>query len=277
MKISHTLRFLFVFAVVLLLLGSALALAQGPDVPDQPSSVNADHAAPPSDFIDEPSASGSEDGSFTLDATESSSPYRAERLPKPAGFTSLEAWATSHHSNAVNSKTSILPSTIRRVSLEYGEDMGKPTIMFETLEQGEYTLNAIVDADDSLHLYSLKDPGFDVNQIDTDPVTDRSQSPTSVSGCNACNCVLWVRCARASWLPYGLTTLDDKRRAINSSTAQAGRVAVHNISYPWGHVSYVTGVSGDRIYIEEANYRACQVTSRSGTKSDLKIIGYIKK
>lgn len=273
MKVFHTLRLFFVFAVVIVFLSGALAFAQGPDVP-QPFPKSADHAVPSSVFIDERSPGGLANDALTV---ESASGYRAERMPKPADFTSLEAWVASHYDNDDNSRISFLPSTVRRVSLEYGEDMGKPTIMFETLEQGEYTLNAVVDAGESLHLYALKDPGFDVNQIETGPVTERSQGPTSVSGCNACNCVLWVRCAKAPWLPYGLTTLDDKRRAINSSTAQTGRVAVHNISYPWGHVSYVTGVSGDRIYIQEANYRACQVTSRSGTKSDLKIIGYIKK
>lgn len=276
MKPLHTLRFLFVFTVVLLLLGRALAFAQGPNDPGQPPAPAVELDVPLFDLLVELGEIGYETDDAAVHELEALAGYSARRMRKPAKFTDLEAWVSDRYASDSSSAMSYLPATLREIKLEYGEDMGKPAIMFETTEMGARVLNTLVDAGESLHLYRLKGSDLDLNQFNTD-ITAAPMGDTSASACNACNCVLWVRCAKAPWLPYGLTTLDDKRRAINSYTAGTGKVAVHNISYPYGHVSYITGVSGSRIYIQEANYRACRVTTRSGTQSDLKIIGYIKR
>ncbi len=272
----RTLRFFFIFTIVLLLLGSALAFAQGPDNPGQPPASAVELDAPLLDLLIEPGPANFDPDGATSDELEALSGYSARRMPKQSEFTDLESWVSSRYSNDSGSAMFYLTSTVRDINLEYGEDMGRPAIMFESVEMGVRVLNTLVDAGDSLHLYTLKGSGIDLSRFSTD-VAAGPTGDTSASACNACNCVLWVRCAKAPWLPYGLTTLGDKRRAINSYTAGAGKVAVHNISYPYGHVSYVTGVSGSRIYIQEANYSACQVSSRSGTQSELKIIGYIKR
>lgn len=88
---------------------------------------------------------------------------------------------------------------------------------------------------------------------------------------------MWVRNCKAPWLPYGMTYIWEKKSKINTQTAKAGRVTVMDIFYPYGHVAYITKVSGSKITVQEANYSPCKVTSRTGTKSGMKIVGYIKQ
>lgn len=96
-----------------------------------------------------------------------------------------------------------------------------------------------------------------------------------------CNCVLWVRCARVPRLPYGLNTLQDKKNIINSYTPAVGSVAIMNIG-SWGHVAYVSAVNKDNrgniisITVQEANYKACQVGTRTGSPSAMKVVGYYR-
>jgi hypothetical protein len=90
---------------------------------------------------------------------------------------------------------------------------------------------------------------------------------------NRCNCVKWVR-DRVPNLPFGLWTINDKKKIINSKKAKIGRVAIMNVGLPWGHVGVVVGKGSDRIVIKEANFKFCKITERQGTEKELKIIGY---
>lgn len=90
---------------------------------------------------------------------------------------------------------------------------------------------------------------------------------------NKCNCVKWVR-DRIKNLPYGLWTIWDKKKIIDTQKCKVGRVAIMKVGLPWGHVGIVTQKGSDRIVIQEANFKRCQVTERQGTEKQLKIIGY---
>lgn len=89
------------------------------------------------------------------------------------------------------------------------------------------------------------------------------------------NCVFWVR-ARVPRLPYGLWTIGDKKKIINSQTSRVGAVAIISTGLPWGHVALVTDRSegGKWKTIQEANYKFGKVTERKGTSKELKIVGY---
>lgn len=98
---------------------------------------------------------------------------------------------------------------------------------------------------------------------------------SDLASCNQCdNCVYYARC-RQPRLPTGLTSYADKRAKINRSTAKAGCVAVINTGSYYGHVAYVTKVSGSKVYIAEGNWPSGHCGTRSGTKAALKITGYI--
>jgi surface antigen len=79
-----------------------------------------------------------------------------------------------------------------------------------------------------------------------------------------------------------LTTLEDKKRIINSRQASVGAVAIIDSGYivnriNYGHVAVVREVKPDgTIRIEESNWRGCGVGSRNGTPAQLKILGYFK-
>jgi len=90
---------------------------------------------------------------------------------------------------------------------------------------------------------------------------------------NRCNCVKWAR-DRVPQLPFGLWTISDKKKIINSKKAKAGRVAIMKVGIPWGHVGVVKALRGDKIIIQEANYKFCKITERFGSEKDLKILGY---
>lgn len=90
---------------------------------------------------------------------------------------------------------------------------------------------------------------------------------------NRCNCVFYAR-KRVPKLPYGLWTIWNKKKIINSHKAKIGRVAIINTGLPWGHVAVIVGKGSDRIVIQEANYYTCKITERQGTEKDLKILGY---
>jgi hypothetical protein len=96
-----------------------------------------------------------------------------------------------------------------------------------------------------------------------------------------CNCVLYAR-SKVPSLPRGLDTHVAKLGVINSNVPRVGVVAVHS----YNHVSVVTRVWTVRVRvgrgyrtdtyvkINEANYRRCQITSRSGSPQGLGIVGY---
>ena len=90
---------------------------------------------------------------------------------------------------------------------------------------------------------------------------------------NRCNCVLWAR-DKVPSIPFGLWTIFDKKKIINSHQAKAGNVAIINAGLPFGHIAIVAKVGINHITIKEANYKSCRITERHGTESDLKILGY---
>lgn len=91
----------------------------------------------------------------------------------------------------------------------------------------------------------------------------------------ASNCVKYVRSLVPS-LPYGLWTIWDKKKIINSQTSRVGAVAIMNVGMPWGHVGVVIArtKSGSQKTIKEANFLSGKITERTGKTSELKILGY---
>lgn len=87
------------------------------------------------------------------------------------------------------------------------------------------------------------------------------------------NCVLWVR-QRVPSLPFGLWTLSDKKKIINTSKRKKGHVAIIDNGQITGHVALVIKKGLSHITILEANWVAGQITERHGKPKDLKILGY---
>lgn len=93
----------------------------------------------------------------------------------------------------------------------------------------------------------------------------------------ACNCVFYARSLVPS-LPRGLTTLQDKKKIINSYSPSKGSVAIIPNGDKYGHVAVVTDVSpdGKTITIKEGNWNRCKINIRKGTPQSLKVLGYFK-
>jgi hypothetical protein len=89
------------------------------------------------------------------------------------------------------------------------------------------------------------------------------------------NCVLYAR-SKVPSLPFGLWTIKDKKKIINTQTSRVGAVAIMNVGLPWGHVGVVIDrtKSGKYKTIREANFKFCKITERTGKTADLKILGY---
>jgi hypothetical protein len=92
---------------------------------------------------------------------------------------------------------------------------------------------------------------------------------------NRFNCVLFARSMVPS-LPFGLWTIWNKKKIINSQTSRVGTVAIMNVGLPWGHVGVVIArtESGKYKTVREANFQSGKVTERTGTTTELKILGY---
>jgi len=87
------------------------------------------------------------------------------------------------------------------------------------------------------------------------------------------NCVKYVR-ARIKNLPFGLITINDKKKIINSNKPKVGNVAIIKTGFLWGHVALVIHKDGRNITICESNYKMGKITERCGTLESLKIIGF---
>ena len=100
---------------------------------------------------------------------------------------------------------------------------------------------------------------------------------------NVVNCVLYGRC-RCNLPRIDLTFFEvldrrgnligGKRFIINSSTATVGAAAIIRTSAVWGHIAIVQRISGSTITIRETNWAGSFVSERSGTASELNIVGY---
>lgn len=110
---------------------------------------------------------------------------------------------------------------------------------------------------------------------------------TEIIGTWSGSCVSYAR-YRVPSLPYGLNTLEDKKRIINSYTCRAGSVAVIDAARPYGHLAVVESCDSDGsmqgIKITEANWKAGYITRRSSrvagsiklAQSELRILGYFR-
>jgi hypothetical protein len=92
---------------------------------------------------------------------------------------------------------------------------------------------------------------------------------------NRCNCVLYARSIVKS-LPFGLWTIKEKNRIINSQKPEKGDVAIMNIGLPTGHVGVVEKVGSNHLTIKEANFKSCKITERHDTIKNFKITGFFK-
>jgi hypothetical protein len=92
---------------------------------------------------------------------------------------------------------------------------------------------------------------------------------------NRWNCVKFAR-SLVPQLPFGLWTINDKKKIINTQTSRVGAVAIMNVGMPWGHVGVVIARSEGGKYktIRESNFKYGKVTERQGKTKELKIIGY---
>lgn len=219
-------------------------------------------------------------GAGTLKITRSEmSPYTAHIIRKPQDYAGLRQWVERNYTDDDSVSIHYLPETVYDVTI----DDGKSAISFETWQHDHYVRNTLVDAGKVLKLYTILDPEFDPEhsgeELDFLLKVQPGIAPKASASCNdtyKCNCVLWVRNCKAPWLPYGMTYIWEKKAKINTQEAKDGRVAVMDIYYPYGHVAYITNVNGSKITVQEANYAPCQVTTRTGTSSSMKIVGYIK-
>jgi hypothetical protein len=160
----------------------------------------------------------------------------------------------------------------RRRSLVSGAIATVAIIVGSTLGTGGCAVDA-VDEDDEGNLVGYSDEDMDPADYMDDEGPESSSVSSELAGCKQCtNCVLYARC-RQRRLPYGLTSWSSKLRIINSQSPRAGCVAVIHTGSQYGHVAYVTGVSGSRVHIDEGNWgRRCN--RRSGTKAQLRIRGF---
>jgi hypothetical protein len=208
--------------------------------------------------------------------SEEMSPYAVHRVTKPKDFKGLQQWVQYNFLADESASVYYLPETLYDLTM----DDGKPAASFETWEHDHYVRNTLVNAGKILILYSISDPEFSPQTLDSEEsFLGELANITAMASCDdtyKCNCVLWVRNCKAYWLPSGMTYIWEKKSKINTQEAKSGRVAVMDIYYPYGHVAYITKVSGSSISVQEANYTPCKVTSRTGTKSGMKIAGYIK-
>ena len=92
---------------------------------------------------------------------------------------------------------------------------------------------------------------------------------------NRCNCVLYAR-SKVPSLPFGLWTIGDKNKIINSRKPEKGSVAIMSVGLPAGHVGVVVKVGSNHLTIQEANFKSCKITERHDTAKNFHITGYFK-
>ena len=103
-----------------------------------------------------------------------------------------------------------------------------------------------------------------------------TQYDGKVSSAYQTNCVKFTRRLVPS-LPYGLTYLQNKKNIINSQNPVVGAVAIVKTSNAYGHVAYVSKVSGSTITTIDANWYyqgKRRIVYRTGSASSLGIVGY---
>jgi hypothetical protein len=195
--------------------------------------------------------------------------FTSHTLPKPSDFTSLEDWASHNFTDY------LLGHTIRRTNV--GEF---DAITFQSKSEAGTDFNLLFDSGESLVLVTTS--RVSAGEGDPPGRAPATKASTCDTATNRCNCVLYARCKVPS-LPFGLVTYANKVAIINSQSAATGSVAIMNIGPPYGHVAVVTSVTRDSrtgkvtsITVTEANYRSCQITTRSGSPESMKVTGYFR-
>jgi surface antigen len=89
---------------------------------------------------------------------------------------------------------------------------------------------------------------------------------------NRCNCVTFVREARGGNLPFGLYSKWSKKQIVNSEPVVGS--AIITTEGRAGHVGIVVGVTTSDVYIVEANYQHCRISTRILSLDSPQIIGY---
>ena len=206
--------------------------------------------------------------------------YRAHAVEKPINFVDLRDWVENE---CATGTIACFYESFGELRIMGGTDQNKDAVEYVTQENGVYYRNTVIDNGIHLNLYTFADPelksflAVGEDAVLAAPIEANAKAAASCDSTYKCNCVLWVRNCRASWLPTGMTYIWEKKSKMSTTNPSSGRVAVHDIYYPYGHVSYVKKVDGSKITIEEANYSSCKVTNRTGKPSDMSIVGYIKK
>jgi hypothetical protein len=91
-----------------------------------------------------------------------------------------------------------------------------------------------------------------------------------------CNCVLYLR-ALGVKMPFGLFTIEDKKKIINTKKPAPGNIAIIDTGQKWGHIALITYARGRHVTIREANFYGCQISERHDTPDALHIVGYFQK
>jgi len=139
------------------------------------------------------------------------------------------------------------------------------------LEAGEYDTTAL----------TKNQKLFDTGQIRSSQTSDTTgMNIVNASDPNGDNCVLYAR-AKVPNLPYGLFSAEDKKKAVqkagytDSSKVQIGD-AVLTGEGGYGHVAIVTGIDGNSLILDEANYKSGKITTgRKLNKNDRSILGFV--
>lgn len=90
---------------------------------------------------------------------------------------------------------------------------------------------------------------------------------------DACNCVYYAR-DRQKLLPTGLTTCNDKKSKINSSKPSVGCVMFRTGDPTYCHATYVTKVTSENVYYDQANWTPCKCSSDYLSIQSSAIMGY---
>lgn len=220
--------------------------------------------------------------------------HQTHRLSRPTDYIdykSMEEWVKANYTTYL-----VIDSLKREI-----QD-GRETVSFMTLaDDGVYDHHSLSEASDGAFVLQttadlpppteLEKNGIVTRDIQASKkwggvvaATAIAASGPSCSG-YACNCTLYARCLVPS-LPTPMTYYSEKIKHINSQSPSIGAVTIMNISPPFGHVGVVNGLwfnwhpnytADTFIQLNEANYRACQVTiNRSGTPSSMHVVGYYR-
>ena len=107
----------------------------------------------------------------------------------------------------------------------------------------------------------------------------KGMTVVDANNANGDNCVLYLR-STGSEMPYGLYTIQDKVNAVaKAGSRDMSKIKVGDViatsEGDWGHVARVKAINGEKLILEEANYKPGKVTvGRTIDRNDRSILGY---